>query len=44
MNGLAEQCRHELLHHVQLRDHRHQVCPGESHSWLILFRRPEDFR
>ena len=26
MNGLAERCRHELLHHVLLRDHRHQVC------------------
>ena len=26
MNGLAERCRYELLHHVVLRDHQHQVC------------------
>ena len=26
MNGLAERCRHELMHHVLLRDHQHQVC------------------
>ena len=25
MNGLAERCRHELMHHVLLRDHQHQV-------------------
>jgi len=46
MNGLAERCRHKLLHHALLRDHRHQVCPGEPHSWLILFgdRRTSDDR
>jgi len=27
MSGLGDRCRHELLHHVQLRDHQHQVCP-----------------
>jgi hypothetical protein len=26
MNGLAERCRHELLHHVVLRDRQHQAC------------------
>jgi hypothetical protein len=26
MNGLAERCRHKLLHHVLLRDHQDQVC------------------
>ena len=31
MKGLAERCRHELLHHVLLSDHQHQVCPGEPH-------------
>jgi hypothetical protein len=26
MNGLAERCRHELMHRVLLRDRQHQVC------------------
>jgi hypothetical protein len=26
MNGLAERCRQELLHHVLVRDHQHHVC------------------